>query len=119
MESPAAGPTLFLPRPVRGTTGSRHSPTELPEDLLNQSASRLRTLTLLYAFVFFMAGLALDRLILSCLEKDRALRPQSARELSRRLADIEGADEWTEELARDWWGRHWPMGGREVVSCDL
>ena len=57
MESPAAGPTLFLPHPVRGTTGSRHSPTELPEDLLNQSASRLRTLTLLYAFVFFMAGL--------------------------------------------------------------
>ena len=53
---------------------------------------------------------ALDRLILSCLEKDRALRPQSARELSCRLADIEGADGWTEALARDWWGRHWPMG---------
>jgi hypothetical protein len=57
MESPAAGPTLFLPHPARGTTGSRRLPTELPEDLLNQSASRLRTLALLYAFVFFMAGL--------------------------------------------------------------
>jgi serine/threonine-protein kinase len=57
MEPPAAGPTLFLPRPVRETTGFRRSPTELPEDLLNQSASRLRTLALLYAFVFFMAGL--------------------------------------------------------------
>ncbi len=57
MESPAAGPTLFLPHPGRRTTGSRHFPTELPEDLLNQSASRLRSLALLYAFVFFMAGL--------------------------------------------------------------
>jgi serine/threonine-protein kinase len=53
---------------------------------------------------------ALDGLILSCLAKDRALRPQSARELSRRLAAIEGANAWTEDLARDWWGRHWPMG---------
>ena len=57
MESPEAGPTLFLPHPGRGTTGSRHLPTELPEDLLNQSASRLRALALLYAFGFFMAGL--------------------------------------------------------------
>ena len=57
MESPAAGPTLFLPHKGRGTTGSRRLPTELPEDLLNQSASRLRSLALLYAFVFFMAGL--------------------------------------------------------------
>jgi serine/threonine-protein kinase len=57
MSSPPAGPTIFVPHPVRGTTGPRHLPTELPEDLLNQSASRLRTLALLYAFVFFMAGL--------------------------------------------------------------
>src|SRR5688572_21797352 len=56
-ESPPAGPTLLLPHPVRGATGSRHFPTELPEDLLNQASSRLRTLALLYAFVFFMAGL--------------------------------------------------------------
>ena len=57
MDAPPAGPTLFLPHPARGTTGSRHSPTELPEDLLNQSAARLRTLAWLYSFVFFMAGL--------------------------------------------------------------
>jgi eukaryotic-like serine/threonine-protein kinase len=57
MDAPPAGPTLFLPHPGRGTTGSRHFPTELPEDLLNQSAARLRTLAWLYAFVFFMAGL--------------------------------------------------------------
>ena len=57
MDAPQAGPTLFLPHPARGTTGSRHFPTELPEDLLNQAAGRLRILAWLYAFVFFMAGL--------------------------------------------------------------
>ena len=57
MESPAAGPTLFLPHPARGTTRSRRFPTELPEDLLNQSLSRMRAVALLYAFAFFMAGL--------------------------------------------------------------
>jgi serine/threonine-protein kinase len=57
MDAPPAGPTLLLPHPARGTTGSRHFPTELPEDLLNQSVARLRTLAWLYAFVFFMAGL--------------------------------------------------------------
>jgi hypothetical protein len=34
---------------------------------------------------------ALDGLVLSCLLKDPAKRPQSARELSRRLGAIEGA----------------------------
>jgi serine/threonine-protein kinase len=52
---------------------------------------------------------ALDRLILSCLAKDRALRPQTARELSRQLGEIEGVGVWTQDMARDWWGRHWPM----------
>ena len=52
---------------------------------------------------------ALDRLVLSCLAKDPAERPQSARELSQRLADVEGANNWTEERARDWWGKHQPV----------
>ena len=54
---------------------------------------------------------ALDRLILSCLAKDRALRPQSARELSRRLAGGRKRDrteDWTEDMAREWWKTHWP-----------
>jgi plasmid stabilization system protein ParE len=46
---------------------------------------------------------ALDQLVLSCLAKDPAERPQSARELSRRLAEIEGAEAWTQDRAREWW----------------
>jgi serine/threonine-protein kinase len=51
---------------------------------------------------------ALDDLVLSCLAKDPAGRPQSARELSRRLAEVEGASAWTQERARDWWLTHQP-----------
>ena len=50
----------------------------------------------------------LDRLILSCLEKDPAKRPQSARELSRQLAEIPIATPWSEERAEIWWSRHEP-----------
>jgi eukaryotic-like serine/threonine-protein kinase len=51
---------------------------------------------------------ALDQLVLSCLAKDPAERPQSARELSRRLAEIQGVSTWTENRARDWWATHQP-----------
>ncbi len=51
---------------------------------------------------------ALDRLVLSCLAKDPNERPQTAKELSRRLAEVDGADAWDEERAREWWERHQP-----------
>ena len=51
---------------------------------------------------------ALDDLVLSCLAKDPAARPQTARELSRRLASVEVANDWTDDRARDWWARHYP-----------
>ena len=53
---------------------------------------------------------ALDRLVLSCLAKDPGGRPQTARELSRRLAGIEGAGDWDEARAREWWATHMPAG---------
>lgn len=49
---------------------------------------------------------ALDELVLSCLAKDPAHRPQSARELSLRLAELEGGSAWTQERAREWWATH-------------
>jgi tRNA A-37 threonylcarbamoyl transferase component Bud32 len=51
---------------------------------------------------------ALDQLVLSCLAKDPAERPQSARELSRRLAEIQSVGIWTENHARTWWATHQP-----------
>jgi eukaryotic-like serine/threonine-protein kinase len=46
---------------------------------------------------------ALDRIVLDCLEKDPARRPQSARELSERLAALRMDAEWTEQHAAAWW----------------
>jgi serine/threonine-protein kinase len=50
----------------------------------------------------------LDRLVLACLAKDPADRPQSARELSRQLAALTGIGRWSEDAARAWWGSHLP-----------
>jgi len=58
----------------------------------------------------------LDRLVLSCLAKDPAERPQSARELSLRLAAVECASAWTEERIRDWWARHQPVQPQDQNS---
>jgi eukaryotic-like serine/threonine-protein kinase len=51
---------------------------------------------------------ALDDLVLACLEKEPQDRPQSARELSDRLAAVEGSSHWTQERAREWWAAHQP-----------
>jgi serine/threonine protein kinase len=56
------------------------------------------------------AGIAvppcLERVILSCLEKDRELRPGSAVQLSAQLAACEVGPPWTQENARRWWSEH-------------
>jgi len=49
---------------------------------------------------------ALDALVLSCLAKNPADRPQSAKDLWRRLDEVPVKNPWTEESARDWWLRH-------------
>ena len=46
---------------------------------------------------------ALEELVMSCLAKDPADRPQTARELAGRLGALSGMSEWTQERARDWW----------------
>jgi serine/threonine-protein kinase len=45
----------------------------------------------------------LERVILSCLAKDRAARPQSAEELFRALEACKDARTWTEADAETWW----------------
>ncbi|MCA9257990.1 MAG: serine/threonine protein kinase [Planctomycetales bacterium] len=47
----------------------------------------------------------LETVILSCLEKTRARRPQTARELARQLANCADAAAWSMDDAERWWGR--------------
>lgn len=51
----------------------------------------------------------LEQVIMACLGKDPADRPQTARELSQRLAEASaGLDAWTPERAGRWWEAHLP-----------
>ena len=62
---------------------------------------------------------ALDQLVLSCLAKDPAERPQTARELSRRLAAVEGVSAWTDDRAPDWWLSYKPATTNRLQSVPL
>lgn len=48
----------------------------------------------------------LDGIIMGCLEKDRARRPQSAKELARQLKRCSMAANWDSDAADRWWARH-------------
>ena len=48
----------------------------------------------------------LEQVILDCLAKDPAARPQTADELSERLAALQLPDEWTPRRASEWWSSH-------------
>jgi serine/threonine-protein kinase len=51
----------------------------------------------------------LDALVLSCLAKDRELRPKSARDLLQRLDAVALPQPWTDARAREWWKIHLPQ----------
>lgn len=48
----------------------------------------------------------LEDAIMSCLEKSRAKRPQTARDLAKLLEKCAAAHSWTTENGDAWWGRH-------------
>jgi serine/threonine-protein kinase len=51
---------------------------------------------------------ALDALILRCLEKDPARRPQTAQELAQLVRECRSRHPWDAEQARAWWKEHLP-----------
>ena len=59
---------------------------------------------------------ALDALVLSCLAKDPAERPQTAGDLLRQLDAIAFSQPWTETRARDWWKTHIPAAAEPAAG---
>jgi serine/threonine-protein kinase len=51
---------------------------------------------------------SLERVVLACLEKDPARRPQNVDNLARDLAACDVGDAWTEARAAEWWTQHLP-----------
>lgn len=56
----------------------------------------------------------LERIVMSCLQKEPDQRPDSAEAVRAALAEIEFQAPWTRERALAWWGQHLP--GRSVPA---
>jgi serine/threonine-protein kinase len=61
----------------------------------------------------------LEAIVLACLAKDPAQRPQTADELAMRLASVRLAADWTALRAKDWWEQHRPAATASPVEPAL
>ncbi|MGB5811124.1 MAG: serine/threonine-protein kinase [Polyangiales bacterium] len=61
---------------------------------------------------------ALEQLILQCLAKDPAVRPQSTFELKQRLSGLSQIPLWTPHDARSWWDTHGERAPTEAARGD-
>ncbi len=57
----------------------------------------------------------LDAIVLACLEKNPANRPQTVDAFARDLASCGGDDAWTAAVARTWWSEHAVAVKEEVL----
>jgi serine/threonine-protein kinase len=62
---------------------------------------------------------ALESVILQCLEKDPANRPQTAGQLDQLLADCMPDASWTPERAVEWWSLHMTGPEIDLAECDV
>jgi eukaryotic-like serine/threonine-protein kinase len=60
----------------------------------------------------------LEQIVMDCLEKDPARRPQTADVLVRRLSALHMSTPWTHERAERWWRDHLPSPARERPLAD-
>jgi serine/threonine-protein kinase len=63
----------------------------------------------------FIIPAGLEQVVLDCLAKDPADRPQHARELSRRLEQA-GVEPWTDADAKQWWAERASSGSHHVAG---
>jgi serine/threonine-protein kinase len=60
---------------------------------------------------------SLETLILACLAKDPARRPQSAEALAEALTrSLDSGEPWTARMATEWWELHLPQGAMQIPS---
>ncbi|MFM8396405.1 MAG: hypothetical protein ACKOAH_01140, partial [Pirellula sp.] len=59
----------------------------------------------------------LEHAIMSCLEKNRAKRPQTARDLANLIHRLAASDSWTINDADAWWSRY-ERGGNPTIASE-
>ncbi len=62
---------------------------------------------------------SLEQLVLSCLEKDPAARPQNAADLEAQLRGCDLDGRWTAGRAKEWWSLHMPESEFAAMEAEV